>query len=443
MGYSSVRARKPFERASKITQSEIINDPMVVEFVGACVLPEPPENSDLESLLEAVPPASDRISTVIAIDGGMTETFVRAEYPSASILFVALGPLLLRLEDLGELDKLPFIGPDDMAKLKNIDRYTFAFPTRGVLYGKVSTFSEGVRLRVQEFFTQKDGHLMAALQWLLFEGWRPPAERKSWDVPNCPWADCDQAKITFRPGESVQQPCPTCGRTVFLADALRLHERIDDELGASGIQSYLLTSLEQIVLVYMIKSILELKPALLKEVLFVKDGPLAFFGVTATLSKPMKALVRHLVEDYPEPYLNLIGLEKSGPFVEHAAAIENLIPEYHALPLRNDYIYRYIVPGNGDVSVYGGNTYYGGKVIFKAGAGYVYVASLPYIDPEGDTTLGNLACAGDVIRAASRLRCSMYDNALIPVALANKLVSLADVPSSDILKKFVREKVTH
>jgi hypothetical protein len=30
----------------------------------------------------------------------------------------------------------------------------------------------------------------------------------------------------------------------------------------------------------------------------------------------------------------------------------------------------------------------------------------------------------------------MYDNALLPVALVNKLVSLADHPSSKILKKF-------
>lgn len=38
----------------------------------------------------------------------------------------------------------------------------------------------------------------------------------------------------------------------------------------------------------------------------------------------------------------------------------------------------------------------------------------------------------------SELRCSMYDQALVPIVLANKLVSLADFPSSEILAKFVR-----
>ena len=111
MGYSSSRGRKPFERASKVGHSEIINDPAVIDFVDACVLPGPPKTGVLDSFLENIPLGTDRITTVIAIDGGMTETYVRAEFPSAAIGFLALGPLLLRLEDLADLDHLPFIGP--------------------------------------------------------------------------------------------------------------------------------------------------------------------------------------------------------------------------------------------------------------------------------------------------------------------------------------------
>lgn len=35
----------------------------------------------------------------------------------------------------------------------------------------------------------------------------------------------------------------------------------------------------------------------------------------------------------------------------------------------------------------------------------------------------------------------MYDNSLIPVALANKLVSLSEHPSQQILKAFARSSV--
>ena len=39
------------------------------------------------------------------------------------------------------------------------------------------------------------------------------------------------------------------------------------------------------------------------------------------------------------------------------------------------------------------------------------------------------------------MRCRVYDNSLIPVALANKLVSLANHPSSRILQKFAVDSV--
>ena len=198
-----------------------------------------------------------------------------------------------------------------MARLKHIERYTFAFPREAFGYRKATTFSEGVRLRVQEFLTQKDGHLMSAFQWLLFEGWRKSENLKTWEITSCPWSDCDQTKITFVADGPTVLPCASCGRDVYLADALRLSERIDDELGAGAILSYLLTSLEQIVLVYIIKSVLEIKPALLREILFVKDGPLAFFGVTATLSKPMRGLMDHLVHDYQEPDIPCSGSRKA------------------------------------------------------------------------------------------------------------------------------------
>jgi hypothetical protein len=46
-----------------------------------------------------------------------------------------------------------------------------------------------------------------------------------------------------------------------------------------------------------------------------------------------------------------------------------------------------------------------------------------------------------ILANVEKLRCDMYDNALLPVALANKLVSLSDHPSSKILQKFAIESM--
>jgi hypothetical protein len=55
--------------------------------------------------------------------------------------------------------------------------------------------------------------------------------------------------------------------------------------------------------------------------------------------------------------------------------------------------------------------------------------------------VSDVECPSDVLRTTSMLKCSMYDNALVPVALANRLVSLADMPSSEILSKFARDRL--
>lgn len=95
--------------------------------------------------------------------------------------------------------------------------------------------------------------------------------------------------------------------------------------------------------------------------MFIKDGPLAFFGQTANLHQPMRSLVRYLFEKHD---LFLAGLEKSGTFVEHANAIAPLMKPSQLLLLDNEYIYKYIIPGKADPSnPYGRTTYYGNKVI--------------------------------------------------------------------------------
>ncbi len=230
----------------------------------------------------------------------------------------------------------------------------------------------------------------------------------------------------------------------------RLHEAIDNEQGAGGILGYLMSVLEQMLLVHLIKTVWELKKSMLPEILFVKDGPLAFFGQTANMHEPMRWLMNYLAAR-PHPdgqgtmnYINLVGVEKSGSFVEHADAVRDSIPLGHALLLDNDYIYRYITPGAGDPrEPFGKTSYYGGKVIFKAIDGNVYVLTLPTPEPLLAPTIQDLGSFNIVLHTIAKLKCHMYDNALVPVALVNKLVSLSDHPSRKILSAFAKSQTGH
>ena len=66
----------------------------------------------------------------------------------------------------------------------------------------------------------------------------------------------------------------------------------------------------------------------------------------------------------------LAGLEKSGPFVEHADEIADLLKDGSILILDDNYIYRYVLPGKGaPANPYGSSTYYSSKLIFKTTGG--------------------------------------------------------------------------
>jgi hypothetical protein len=73
----------------------------------------------------------------------------------------------------------------------------------------------------------------------------------------------------------------------------------------------------------------------------------------------------------------------------------------------------------------------------------MYVASLPTTAPNARPTESHFRNLQSILTNIEKLRCDMYDNSLIPVALANKLVSLANHPSSRILQKFASDSVTH
>lgn len=446
MGYSS-KGRKPIERASKIAHVEIIKNPDVQAYIEQCVLPSAPDLESMEHMLSDLAEVDlTEVSAVIAIDGGYTETFVREEHPSACIAFFTFGPLLFNISDLRELDTKRFIAPEDLHKLKQIERYTLVLPTKGIRHNAQPSLAATIRRAVYDFFEKKRGpegdQLLASLKWFLFRRWKKcPDEDASINLEHCPYG-CGHGVISFLHDDPASKDCPSCGQPVYITDSFRLHERVDEEMGGSGIAAYVMTMLEQLVLVHLIHNILTMKPALLRNILFIKDGPLAFFGLVAPLYMPMRELVEYLLSEpagTAGPTLRIAGLEKSGAFVEHAAAIQDWLRPGSFFAAGDRYIRKYIVPGGDAGAIYGQNTYYGQKVFFRAPSGEMHVVTIPAVEYKSEPKPSDMPHLHEILALIGELRCSMYDNALIPVALANKLVSLSDFPSQRILTTFARQ----
>jgi hypothetical protein len=440
MAYSSV-GKRGYELASKASHSFIVNDKEVQEFLSNCEYPKSKEEIELNPalIINVDYTKSNPIKHIIAADAGYSTVPVKKTFPSSLMTFFQFGTILLNTEDLDSMSIEPFISRESMSKLKDLERAKLVLPTKNVAYKEYTTLTDSIRNSIYQFFKKENNksNLLETLYWLIYEEYDKPTT--NYQLANCP--NCNESKIDLNKSnydEEFKQDCPKCKKIIYITDVFRLHELIDDEIGAVGILSYLTNVIEHFNLLHQIKNIKKIKSDLLNSFFFIKDGPLAFFGQTANMHKPVRKLCNYLSKNHN---LFIAGLEKSGAFVEHAEEIKDKLGNGQALLLNNEHIYKYILPGDPDnPEPYARTSYYSCKLIFKSRDERMHVITIPVekaeivLNPQKDD-FRNL---DTILWNIEKLKCDMYDNSIIPVALANKLISLSNHPSSSILEKFAK-----
>lgn len=444
MSYGSKTGKRPIESASKISHAHIVRDKDVKEFISHCSAPGViTDDSSMAWQRFESQDAPSSISHIIAVDGSYSEIPLDVNARGNSIAFFQFGALIFSIKDLESIDKSAFIDPDDMAKIRNIERLKLTFPLRGLLYKSQTSLTHSIRLALYEFFINypsKTESFMETLKWFIFEDYKVQS-LDFWSLSSCPYCSC--SPVTLKKStmlSSYKFLCSNCSQTLYMTDVFRLHEAIDDEFGASGVLGYILTTLEQLLIVHLIRLSMKRNLTLLKQVLFIKDGPLAYFGQTANLHKPMRSLIDYLSG---KNSIFMAGLEKSGAFVEYAMQNAPQVDPGSILLLDNDFIYQNIIPGKGS-AIYGETTYYGKKVIYKTLQGAVYVITIPVDGADflkQKLKLEDYIGINEILSHISKLKCDMYDDALLPIALANKLVSLSLNPGQKILQKFAKSAI--
>lgn len=437
--------KRPFERAGKSNHTYIIKDPDVQAFIKDHELPKESDSISLmeEYLIDIEYKNEDVLEYIVAVDGGDTTVPVKKKFPSAAFTFFQFGANLLKTSDLKDLKKQPFISPASIAKLKDLERIKFVLPTKNIgrrlSDGSKATPTHSVRKALYDFFKKQD--YLDTLKWFLFREYhdQPLA---SYSLANHPEDYLTKNIPIDRLSINSDYIVSHVSGDIFLTDVFRLHEVVDDDIGAGGIVGYLRNLIEHMIIIDAIKGVYRSSKKRLDEVLFIKDGPLGFFGQTANMHEPMRDLINYLNN---EINLHLIGIEKSGIFVEHAFEIADKINPGQVYLLSNKHIYTYIKAGDPDNSPpYGSTSYYGSKIIFKSRDERLYVVTLPTDDPNvvlnpKKESFNNI----DIIfEYVERLKSDMYDNALLPIALVNKLVSISDHPSSALLEKFAKKTVS-
>lgn len=443
MAYNQT-GNRPFELASKSNHIHIIKDPEVQSFLNSHELPKEGEEITLNSdyLVNIDYQIPDSVEYIIAVDGGDTTVPVKSKFPSSTLTFFQFGANLLTISDLKALKEEAFIAPESIAKLKELQRIKFTLPTKNIGLvkenGSRATLTYSVRKALFDFF--KKHNYLPTLKWFLFEEYKDQP-RQSRELASHP-ENSSSKKIQFeRDKINSDYILKHSDGDLYLTDIFRLHEVVDEDLGAGGIVGYLRNLIEHFILIDTIRGIYKRKKNSLSEVLFIKDGPLGFFGQTANMHEPMRELINHLQNELK---MYLIGIEKSGPFVEHAQEIKDKIQPGQAFLLSNHHIYKYIKPGTSDnPEAYGRTSYYSSKIIFKSRDERIYVVTVPTSDPEivMNPQMADFKNLDTTLKYIEDLKSDMYDNSLLPIALANKLVSLSDHPSSVLLEKFAKRLI--
>ena len=435
-----------FEKESRTSHTYIINDEEVKEYLAGCSIPVDVQKVEFDDSLkhDIVYPDGSDIDYFLAVDGEATTLPANDGFPSSLITFFQFGSLVIVGEDLDRMEKKPFVSPSDIKKLKEIKREKFVFPTKNVALRKGVDFRTEVRVAIQSFFRKEHSastSLLETVFWVVFERYRQDMVKQDYTLSHCPHCGSEVLldKDWMKPDYSWD--CPTCKKEIFLTDVFLLFVRVDNEAGAEAIVGYLKNVIETFLLIHTMKRLLEIEEGLVNRFLLVKDGPLSFGGEAARMRLPVQRLITYLRQKHR---INLVGVESSGPFVDHARQIKDKLKPGQAFLLNNRHIYTYVLVGDPKSQEYGERTYYSGKLIYKSLDSRIYVLSLPVNDqvvyynrPE----LADLANIQEVLFSVARMRCDIYENALIPIAMVNKLISLSTQSGTKILEKFAKKTI--
>jgi hypothetical protein len=447
---SQSKSKSKVSWSARANHSQIVQDEYIQKFLEDCRFPKKPSlDQELsQDLVEEVSVKKLEKKFILTVDGSYTLVKTKKEFPSSEIAFFQFGAILFGTDDLDNLSEKTFIAPEDIKQLHNLQKIKFALPVKNVVSGNQRSLNDSIRKELYSFFMREKDQLLSLMDtlcWIIFEEYSD-SPKSEYILASDPNIGGNSGKIILRKENmSSEYTFSHHGKVIYLTDIFRLHEVIDEDFGAAGILGYISRLIEQLFLMRYIHLISSQGSSLLNDFVFISNGPLSFSGQTANMHKPFRSICTYLSEKFNFCYF---GLEKSGPFADHALEIcksednKFYLDKGSVLVLSNDYIYKFVTPGDPETMHYGETSYYGGKVIVHTDDGQIYVVSIPtdsaniILAP----SLSDYKNVDTVISILKRLKCDMYSDTIVPVALANKLISLAGHPSQSILEKYASEK---
>lgn len=405
----------------------------------------------VSSLTARTPSSGVRFS--ITVDGSETEVEATREHPTVKVGYIRVAGSLLELGKLEEAGKGPFVDPRMVSEAHRAAAFDAALPGSGLVRPGstgVDTWRQEVDHFLQNTRFDEESTLTLADALLTLHG-TPGNPAPAVLLRTCPscanrYASGSEPQVNKGGGS-----CPDCGATLYLCDVLRTHEEYMPE----GSNQSAITRTMNISERLMTLAYLDLfyghatKPVeAFRSTLFVTDGPLALFGTIAPLKRRFHEYLQGLSAWSDRQGLELpllVGVEKSGRFVEHADLIKDLIPEGHVMRLTTEYVNR--VTGRPLGNQYGTDEFYGRRFIYRTTAGDPLVITVPPMhgvqpyEGAGAEDFASYPTLRTVCEVLDSVRTRLYPNAVIPVALAHSSAALPLGVGQSVLRALAQKGV--
>ncbi len=275
---------------------------------------------------------------------------------------------------------------------------------------------------------------------------------------DCPVDDCPlgvtEKKISPGQGASICI-CPQA-EVIFETDVLRAHERFEENGPSEQAFTAVRQVIEQLTLVNILRYFERTDSlGVFRDTAFIMDGPLALFGMPAWLKyhiEPEIARLHKKAQEQGDPGILLMGIEKSGQFLDHLKELDWMekkgpgqrLPNCTALAPDIDYIHKHIVLRPLDAKPYGEATYYGRKVLYKNRAGQHSVIMTPIVNDSGrDPHCVDEAAfprLGEALDLMDELSTHLYQDGFAPLVRAHAHAAIPLRTGARILTELFSEE---
>lgn len=451
------------ELASKASHSEFLRNPDIKSFLEQCDYLKIPSDETGQKLAERFvepPTLRDELpSFVVAVDGSSYESSLDDKLPSTKIGYIKIGSLLIPLDEYNSLRQGRFVDPFKVAEIQdNNSSLTFSLPSANIKWGGKQNVTESFRAVMDKQFYGVDTRFeendsSTSLRSTLFylasvrSGKLGTGDFRKLRIHKCP--SCGNGEESGLLVEDIpdQQHCPYCGAEIYPTDCLRIWEEVNEFQSNQVAMTRLMLALEHLIPLHYMRFFYKNAPLLLSGMAFFIDGPLAVFGSPHWLQDAalhfFHEVNRKLHSKGQDP-LTVIGLQKTGQVVDHVNLIDRYIPNNRIMAIDDEYRYQYILAGREpSPHGFGVGTYYGQDFIYKTPNGRTFVFALPYPFGNGNSPgenfhrekikLEHYPQLSQALRLINYLESDLYQNAVVPIALAHRFTAISLRPGGRVL----------